>query len=687
MLRALIKSVCFRLFAFHADNNIALPECVTVQNTGYHFLLRKKNIFLRKKKPAFCAVFFRHFIQELFSHLMEILYIRYMPKKISFSDSLHRYFDPAFHQTVKAYIESSDFRNSLGLNNETLALDDLVNWYSTALKTENAAVTFFIRFHVSFCGTRCGSAVVCSTCIWNIPLKEKGLTIGPFQVNADCPKPEWTYGDDLVPIVRKEDYPKMAELFRKKVFGEDEPDSMGIMYSYDVIEKLGLKVEQYNLPDYCVGKIIMASKAFKIKRPDGTVFEKPIEAGTILYDPGKAVMMSQSLPETTLLHESFHWVFHRCAFELGYLYCQTDEGFTCRKDKTATGSAAAEGNKFIEIQTNGVVPYITMNSGELIREVKGLYEDYKSECLTLPQTLEFILNDMRGIHHTTLNTMRRCLVEAGMSRFRGISLYQDDKQLQSYCFKKEALEKDETFCLPAAEMERLFKEDEEIRALILESKFVYTDGHLVLRDPKYVSFEDLITPVLTDYALSHADECFLKFKTKSKEKNSPVRFDYGLDRVPHEMKKIYAAIYDKSLTKQEQLEARKAWNHHIREWLECDRRTFGETFKEIMKFRHKSATCFEEKGLSQDQVYKLYNNKHRPQLDSVFVIGGVLNMPYEVFVWFVEKAGLDFYSEEPKMIKYKEYMDDRMLFSDLSEFNKELIESGFHPLEKKTKAK
>ncbi len=610
-----------------------------------------------------------------------------MPKRISFSDSLHKYFDPAFNQAVKTYIESSDFKNSLGLNNETLTLNDLVNWYCTTLKTKDTTVTFFIRFRVSFCGTRCGNAIVCSTCSWNIPLKEKGLTIGPLQVNADCPKAEWTYGDDLVPIVRKEDYPKMAELFRKKVFGEAEPDSMGIMYSYDVVEKLGLKVEQYNLPASCVGKIIMVAKAFKIKRPDGTIFEKPIGAGTILYDPRKAVMMSQSLPETTLLHESFHWVFHRCAFELGYLYCQTDEGFTCRKDKTATGSTAADGNKFIEIQTNGVIPYITMDSNELKREVKGLYEDYKSECLTFPQTLESILNDMRTMHHTTLNTMRRCLVEADMYQFRGISLYQDDRQLQSYCFNKDSLGQDETFCLPIAEMERLFKEDEKIRALILDSKFIYIDGHLVLRDPKYIFFEDLITPVLTDYALAHADECFLKFKTKSKEKGSTVKFDYGLDRIPREMKKTYEAIYDKSLTRQEQLDARNAWNAHIRKWLECDRRTFGETFKEIMKFRHKSTTCFENRGLSQDQVYRLYKNEHRPQLDSIFVIGGVLNMPYEVFVWFVEKAGLDFYSEEPKMIRYKEFMDDRMLFNNLSEFNKELIASGFHPLEKKTKAK
>ena len=62
-------------------------------------------------------------------------------------------------------------------------------------------------------------------------------------------------------------------------------------------------------------------------------------------------------------------------------------------------------------------------------------------------------------------------------------------------------------------------------------------------------------------------------------------------------------------------------------------------------------------------------------------------MPYEVFIWFVEKAGLDFYAAEPEIIKYKEFMDDRSLFKNIAEFDEELISSGFKPLSKETKAK
>ena len=69
------------------------------------------------------------------------------------------------------------------------------------------------------------------------------------------------------------------------------------------------------------------------------------------------------------------------------------------------------------------------------------------------------------------------------------------------------------------------------------------------------------------------------------------------------------------------------------------------------------------------------------------MIDGCLNMPQEVFIWFVGKAGEDFYAAEPELIKYKEFMDDRSLFKDVSEFDEELIRSGFSPLSKETKAR
>lgn len=74
-------------------------------------------------------------------------------------------------------------------------------------------------------------------------------------------------------------------------------------------------------------------------------------------------------------------------------------------------------------------------------------------------------------------------------------------------------------------------------------------------------------------------------------------------------------------------------------------------------------------------------------MKSLVTIGGCLNKPQEVFIWFVGKAGEEFYAAEPELIKYKEFMDDRSLFKDVSKFDEELIRSGFSPLSKETKAR
>lgn len=612
-----------------------------------------------------------------------------MNRNISFKDSLFRYFDQTFHRELKAYVEGEKFKKHLGVEQtENISFMDICHKNIIILGTNGTAVTFFIKFTFSYYWKKLEFGEVECTCIWDIPLGEDGLCIGLFLHDREVPTPQIRYGDDLVPYITRDNYSEVAKLFIKKVFGDVVPDTSGYLFALDVINKLKLKTIACSLPETCTGKIIMVDKLLKFKNGDGTTEVEWVKAGTILFDYRKAALMSPSLLATTLIHESFHWVFHRCAFELGRLYRKTDEGFICYSDKTAKGSKVIEGNKFIEIQTNAVVPFILVSPEQLCNEAKSIVHEYTNSGYSKPRIMELIMSDLRNIHNLSVDSLRRCLVAGGLTAFRGISIYQDDHYLQSFCFEKDALEEGETFCLPRKEMSRLYKEDEEIRNLVLKGRFVYADGHLVLNDPSYVRFKDLITPELTEEALCHADQCFMKFSIERKNSRSPVRFEYGLDRIPSkEMEAVYNAIYDTKLTSEKRFEARKKWNDHVREWMNCERRTFGETFKAVMKFRKKPANFFEGKGLSQDQVYRLYKNESSPQIKTLVTIGGCLNMPYEVFIWFVEKAGLDFYTAEPELIKYKEFMDDRSLFNNIAEFDDELIRSGFKPLSKETKAR
>lgn len=612
-----------------------------------------------------------------------------MSRKISFTDSLYRYFAPTFHTELRKFVEGAGFKKLKGFDEDTtVEFDSLSYWNTTILETRETTVIFYMSFNFSYHVQKATRDSLESICSWNIAQREKGLTMGEFRPAGDVPVPECTYTDDIVPFVTKNDYADMADLFKKKVFGEDLPDTEGYLFALDVVSKLGLQQKQCRLQDTCTGTIIMVDKVLTFRNPDGYTYDEEIKAGTILCDFNKAALMSQSLLATTLIHESFHWVFHRCAFELGLLYSKTDKGFVCLSNRKAEGSTAAEGNKYIEIQTNAVVPLILVSREQICADAIEYEKEYRNSGMTKPEILSHILNDIRNCRGLSVESIRRCLVEGGFTGFRGISIFQDKTYLRSFCFAPDALEENETFCIPRKEMDRLFKEDSIIREKVLDGEYVYVDGHLVLNDPAYVSYKTLITPELTQEALLHAEKCFMKFQMCRRDVKSEVKFDYRLDRVPKEMEKTFNAIYDSSLSSEERTQARMKWVEHIRKWRKCSRDSFGETFKEIMKFRKKSATFFDGKGLDKDEVYRLYKKENgRPQLRTLATIGGCLNMPYEVFIWFLEKAGYSYYTTEPEMLKILELMDDRSLFKDISEFDEDLIRSGFKPLSKPTKAR
>ena len=609
-----------------------------------------------------------------------------MTKQISLNETIHKYFSGDFFCALKEYVENGNFKRDTGYydQNQKLVLKGVGYAKPSVLKVDGTTVTFHVRFTVDYEDPEAAQYFVSSVCSWNIPLKEKGLTIGKFNLDCRLPSREWIYGDDIVPIVKKEDYAKMAELFKKKVFENDEPTSGGYTYAKKAAQALGLNTISCDLPQNCVGKIIMSDCHLRLHKQDRfDVTDETVKAGTILFDETKSALMSFSLFGTTILHECFHWVFHRCAFELGKLYRDGDVGFCCMRENVAKGSTAVEGNKFIEIQTNAVVPYILLKKEELNSEVKSYIEDYKNDGLTKPILLERVLDDMRNEHRMSVESMRRCLVEAGMTAFRGISLYQDESYLHSYCFTPGSLAKNETYRLPKDDMEELYAVNDKIRDSVLYGTMIYLDGHLVLNSPKYVSFDEKHVPSLTPYALSNADECFLKFKIQRQRVSEPVLLSYGLNRIPKEMKEVFKAMENESLPLDKQAEATKKWRQHIIAWRSCTRPTFGETLQEILIFRNVKATAFEKQGLSSKQVYRLINNEtENPQLASLVTIAATLEMPQQIFIWFIESAGVKYYTHEKEIDHYLMLMSDHSRFKDISEYDYEMYKNGYPCLAK-----
>lgn len=600
-----------------------------------------------------------------------------MALKNNITDILLSYFGSRFSSEISAFLSGDEFRKETCLSPSTVISQENISFGRvTVMCTQGTVVRFALPVKISFT-TDMKEIVVKRFIIaeWDIPRKENGLIIEGIVSRIDNSEIEHRYGSDLVPIVKNCDYPKMARLFLDKVFHGESTEMVGYLLALEIADRLGLHIEQCGLPSTCTGRIVMTDASIQFV-VNGKAVTRKIKAGTILFNPTKAALMSNSLMESTIVHECFHWVFHRCAFELARLSSSSDYGFDCKSDHTASGSSATS-NIFIEIQTLGVVPYILSQDEDIKKQVEEIEAGLRNSGMDRIQILETIFDEIKITHNFSNDSTRRILLNLGYTGFRGIRVYQDDRYIHGYCVARDSLKPNETFRITRKGINDLYHNDSGIKELIDSDIFVYCDGHLVLNEPKYLRFKDKYTPEITDYGYTHGDECFMKFRyCRDNDCSVMENPEYGYNRVPGQMKSTYKAIYS-SDDYRKKIEARKKWNEYIRRWKDCESRTFAQTFSNILQEFHINKNFMDGAGMSADQIRRICTGESRPRLDSLIAIAANLNMPYEVFIWFVEQAGFDFYENEEKLILAKDLMDDQSIFASVTEFNEHLKENGY----------
>ena len=228
------------------------------------------------------------------------------------TDILLSYFGSRFRNEISTFISSDEFskqtccKPDAGISRENLSFGQV-----TVLCTQDTVVRFALPVKISFTSDQ--KEIEDRRFIiakWDIPRKENGLIIEGIVSEINNSEIEHRYGSDLVPVVKKSDYPKMAQLFLQKVYHGETTDMEGYLLALEIAEKLRLHIEQCSLPSTCTGRIVMTDIRIKFII-HGKEEIRNIKAGTILFNPTKAAMMSTSLMASTIVHECFHWVFHR----------------------------------------------------------------------------------------------------------------------------------------------------------------------------------------------------------------------------------------------------------------------------------------------------------------------------------------------------------------------------------------
>ncbi len=87
----------------------------------------------------------------------------------------------------------------------------------------------------------------------------------------------------------------------------------------------------------------------------------------------------------------------------------------------------------------------------------------------------------------------------------------DGQYVRGYSFEAGALGKNQTFTIPYADLFKAYCFDREFKKLIDSGQFVFTDRHLVLNNEKYIARNQAGNATLSEYALTHMDECCVVF--------------------------------------------------------------------------------------------------------------------------------------------------------------------------------
>lgn len=100
--------------------------------------------------------------------------------------------------------------------------------------------------------------------------------------------------------------------------------------------------------------------------------------------------------------------------------------------------------------------------------------------------------------------------EMGFAKVDGAFTYVNGQYVTPFSFDASALTDNQSFTISSADLFKAYCLNKDFRKAIDTGKFVYVEGHVCLDDEKYIIHSEGRVK-LTQYALSHMDECCLAF--------------------------------------------------------------------------------------------------------------------------------------------------------------------------------
>ena len=476
---------------------------------------------------------------------------------------------------------------------------------------------------------------------------------GVDEFNKTSPKKPLS--GDLVPFIPRSQYDEYANEILEKYYLPYHPEAKKDPISIDVDElarRMGLSVINTSISENktIFGQIFFADTEAVLFNSSTSQNEKRlIKKNTMLVDDKAAYLRSFGSRNMTVAHECVHAHYHKKTFLFARMFNKNLRYIQCQVNGEMKNAESNTTAQWMEIQANGIAPYILMPKESFESYARKLFDHYMPSSAIGSNEINLIIDELAKTYRVTIYAARKRLIDLGFEVAVGAYNWVDNHYVRPYSFKRGSLGYNETFTISYKDVYRKIVTDPKLTQIVWTNELVFVENHLCINHPIYVENDRNGDLILSDYALIHMDECCVKFKYNtirgfidgydlglmcylSRDISKEIEFDLEISDVPKTKPEV-------SLFKERFL----IHSENVASVMKAiSGMTFGQIVDYLMKFLDIKLKELEiDSGLNERTIRRYINGENKqPDKRSVIALLRALNLPPIICDYAIKRAGI-----------------------------------------------
>jgi len=324
------------------------------------------------------------------------------------------------------------------------------------------------------------------------------------------------FSGELVPIISRDDFDREATRFLEKYYplALEKPVTVPIR---QIAEDMQLTlVEDTRLSDALSVFGIVVFEDGSIIGANKEVLVRKAKRGTVYIDPRVYYEKTYGTVNSTIAHECYHWYRHQPYHALMKMIGAKDDVgkvIRCAIQPNGKDTEKWKAVDWLEWQANGVAMHILMPVQTCKLTIDRLMQEHfeNADPIFKPLALETVIDELAQYYGVSRQAAKTRMRQLGYNNVDGVYTYVNGYYIPQFSFDPSSLGRNQTYTISATDLFKAYFCSKDFKALIDSGKALYVDGHLCINKPEYIEHDEDGTCRMTEYALSHVDECCFVF--------------------------------------------------------------------------------------------------------------------------------------------------------------------------------